>query len=281
MEDVASRAQVELRHREEALQAARREAAKAETEIRSAAATISEAHDLSWLRSAVGVGRLPNQAQNVATQARALDEIRERSVAVLDRLGAFRVQLAAIQEALRSVAGVLRGQDPKAERYVPEIQRWLGKAFSQWFNDEKVKAELLPDATSDIQVDVDKEEVVWSEGDQRKSRPLESFSSGEQAFAYTRARLAVLDEEQPRPANRLIVLDEFGSFIAHDRLSVLLAYLGDRGAAHENDQILVILPLSQDYGLQASRAIGQEKARFVEWAAQVTDHGYLVRELAV
>jgi hypothetical protein len=279
MEDLTSRTQVEMRRREEILQSARRDVAKAEAEIRSAAATILEAHDLSWLRSAVGADRLPRQAQGIEAQAASLDAIKERLSLVLDRLGAFRVQLAAIQEALRSVAGVLRGQDPKAERYVPEIQRWLGKDFSQWFNDEKVKAELLPDATSDIRVDVAKEEVVWSEGEQRKSRPLESFSSGEQAFAYTRARLAVLDEERPRPANRLIVLDEFGSFIAHDRLSVLLAYLAERGASYTGDQILVILPVSQDYSLQASRAIGHERERFEEWAAQVADRDYLVREL--
>ena len=281
MEDVYAETQAELRHQQELVQETRRDAAKAETEIKGAVTTILETHDLSWLRAAVGASRLPRHSQSPEAQIDALDEIRHRLTIVLDRLGAFRVQLAAVQEALRSVAGVLRGQEPNAALYVREIQRWLGEAFSQWFNDEKVRAELLPKATSDIEVDVDKEEVVWSEGNQRRSRPLEGFSSGEQAFAYTRARLAVLDDEQPRPANRLIVLDEFGSFIAHDRLSVLLSYLSERGASHIGDQMLVILPLSQDYGVQAGRALGQEKERLSTWAEEVKDRGYLVRELTI
>ena len=106
--------------------------------------------------------------------------------------------------------------------------RGSGKHFSSWFNNPLVRRELLPSAEGEIVVNLATREVVWTESGSVRSRPLEAFSSGEQAFAYTRARLAVLDEDQNRPPNRLIALDEFGAFIAHDRLTGLLAYLRER-----------------------------------------------------
>jgi hypothetical protein len=278
-ENVNSVAQADLRDRQESVSLVRRELGRAETEIRAVTATISEAHDLSWLRATLGPGQIPRETEDMGAQVHSLDEIRRRLAAVLERLGAFRVQLAAVEEALQSISKVLRKQPPDASLYVPELQRWLGSAFSQWFNDERVRSELLPAATSAISVDVSKAEVSWSEGSQSRSRPLEAFSSGEQAFAYTRARLAVLDDEEPRPANRLIVLDEFGSFIAHDRLSGLLAYLSDRSVEHEGDQMLVILPLSQDYTSQAANAVGEEAERLRRWALDIATRGYLVRAL--
>ena len=98
----------------------------------------------------------------------------------------------------------------------------MGQRFSDWFNNERVRQELLPQAESEIVVDLDAREVLWEENGILRSRPLEAFSSGEQAFAYTRARLGLLDDEDNPPQNRLVVLDEFGAFIAHDRLQQLL-----------------------------------------------------------
>jgi len=141
-----------------------------------------------------------------------------------------------------------------------------------------VRQELLPNAIGEIAVDVERREVTWTERDATRSRPLDAFSSGEQAFAYTRARLAVLDE-QAKPLNRLIALDEFGAFIAHDRLAGLLAYLRDRTRDHPEDQVVVILPLSRDYTQLASNALASEADAFGKLAEEIATRSYAVRLL--
>jgi hypothetical protein len=142
-----------------------------------------------------------------------------------------------------------------------------------------VRAELLPDADGPIHVDLHTAEVRWTESGGERSRPLEAFSSGEQAFAYTRARLAILDEEENPPANRLVALDEFGAFIAHDRLAALLAHLQDRVDDHPSDQVIVILPLTRDYASLAASSVGPDASRYAELERQIAERGYAIQEL--
>jgi hypothetical protein len=186
--------------------------------------------------------------------------------------------MGAVESALRGVGRHLRGQNPETARYLPQLQAWLGRHFSGWFNIPRVRQELLPNAIGEIAVDVERREVTWTERDATRSRPLDAFSSGEQAFAYTRARLAVLDE-QAKPLNRLIALDEFGAFIAHDRLAGLLAYLRDRTRDHPEDQVVVILPLSRDYTQLASNALASEADAFGKLAEEIATRSYAVRLL--
>jgi hypothetical protein len=90
----------------------------------------------------------------------------------------------------------------------------------------------------------------------------------------------VLDEQANRPANRLIVLDEFGAFIAHDRFGALLGYLLERAEHHLEDQVLVILPLSRNYAQLAEASFGDEAERLKALAAEVQAKRYVVQVLA-
>ena len=194
---------------------------------------------------------------------------------LIDRLGDLRHQLNAIENALQGSARQLRGQAVGTAEYVAEIQAWLASTFSAWFNNPRVRRELLPASDDeDIAVDLSTRRVVWSEGGVERSRPLEAFSSGEQAFAYTRARLALLDEDPSPAANRLIVLDEFGAFIAHHLLQGLLTYLKDRTTERQNDQLLLILPLSNDYSQMANSAVGDDAERYETLAKQIRERKY-------
>jgi hypothetical protein len=74
-------------------------------------------------------------------------------------------------------------------------------------------------------------------------------------------------------------LDEFGAFIAYDRLSGLLAYLRERAAQNPSDQVLVVLPLSKDYELLAATAVGAEAEHVARLAAEVATQKYAVEEL--
>lgn len=256
-----------------------RDALRAEAEVRRTVRSLTAPAELGWIQDAFGPTQIPAESAALRQQVAAIDRVRTRMQAVIERLGAHRTQLAAVSAALRGIGRHLRGQDPEATEYVPQLEEWFGSRFSDWFNSDKLRAELLPDADDRISVDVHEREVRWLAKGHERSRPLEAFSSGEQAFAYTRARLAVLDQEVAKAPNRLIVLDEFGAFIAHDRLSGLLSYLQTYVATHPEDQALVILPLSRDYASEAKSSIGLQKEDFQRLAKQVESQRFGVRVL--
>lgn len=265
---------------EENSTAFRREAARAAADVRRVSNIVAAGDEWVWVRASVPPSALPDVDASTSQQLLALDEVRGRLAATVERLGRHRTELGAVEEALRGIARHLRGQQREAREYVPELQAWLGHRFSDWFNNERVRSELLPDADGKVTVDLERRDVEWAAAGAPRSRPLEAFSSGEQAFAYTRARLAVLDEETPRPPNRLIALDEFGAFIAQDRLTGLLAYLRDRCDDHVGDQVLVILPLRQDYAEMSLNAVGSEAERLSRLAEEIEVDGFAVQLLS-
>ena len=261
----------------ESLDARRSELARTESEVQRAWNMLANREDLGWLRDALALE--PSQHTSHEAQARYIESLRGRLDAVLDRLGAARGQLAAVERALIGVGRHIRSQSPDAEVYVEELKTWLGRRFSDWFSNERVRRELLPQAEGEIVVDLEKREVLWFEGEILRSRPLEAFSSGEQAFAYTRARLGLLDDEDNPPQNRLVVLDEFGAFIARDRLQQVFDVLEDRIPQYPTDQVVVILPLARDYEQLRKTALKTEQQGLQEMAEQVASKGYGVREL--
>jgi hypothetical protein len=279
-EQALRRIQLDLVKVQDTVASVRGELARASIEIRMATEALMSDKQLTWIRTTFAQAYpVPIEADTPQQQLARIDAARKISLTVNDRLGELRSQLGAVESALRGVARHLRGMDPQAVRYLPQLQSWMGERFSDWFNNARVRHELLPTAEGDVAVNVGSREVVWTEHDSARSRPLEAFSSGEQAFAYTRARLAILDEEQAKPANRLIVLDEFGAFIAHDRLAGLLAYLQERARENVEDQVLVVLPLSRDYAELAKTAYGNEAERFARLAEEITARQYAVQPL--
>ena len=279
-------AQEVLRESQDRAAGLRRETARAQNEVRAAVATVADGAELAWLRTAISEHLIPAETAGFESQIHSIDKIRDILAAIAERLGSLRAQMGGVETAFESVSKNLRSEAPRSvpdaderEFYLSETYQFLSEQFSRWFNDTRIRREILPLATSDVTVDAKGRDVTWHEGERQRSRPLEAFSSGQQAFAYTRARLAVLDDEPHRPLNRLIVLDEFGSFIAHDLLTGLLNYLVERMGRHVGDQVLVILPLSTDYQEMAERASGDEKVRLQGLAGSVASKNYLVRVL--
>lgn len=273
-------AEVDLKNAKQDLTGLQREIARAEADVRRTIRYLAPSGELGWLYTGNGSQSLSYDHLSLPQQLVTIDRIRARVEAVLERLGKYRTQLGAVETALRGVGRHLRGLPAETAEYVPELEQYFSARFGSWFNSDKVRSELLREADGPIVVDVHEREVRWNENTRDRSRPLEAFSSGEQAFAYTRARLAILDEEQARAPNRLIVLDEFGAFIAHDRLAGLLTYLNDRVADHPGDQVLVILPLSHDYATEAENSIGRQRDELLRIAQQITSRRFAVRVLS-
>jgi len=255
----------------------RRDLARADADVQRALSAVRTSPRLGWLRDGNALTAAPATTTTQALQV--LDPLREVATQVQDRLAGHRAQLGAVVQALRGIASQLRGEDLRADTYVRELQTWFGAQYSEWFSNPTIRKELLPDATGDIVVDLPTAQVQWTEAGIGRTRPLEAFSSGEQAFAYTRARLGTLDDQAARPANRLLVLDEFGAFIAHDRFGALLAYLQQRADTHPEDQVLVILPLSRNYAQLAEATFGDEAAHFAALADQVRTQRYATQVL--
>jgi hypothetical protein len=256
----------------------KRDLAHANAEIQRASQALISDDSLDWLRRGL---ELTGTQTKISPESMLdlLNVARTRIRRAMARLAQHRSQLAAVENGLIGTGEHLRGREPKTQEYLDELESWLGNRFSGWFNIPRVRSELLPDAEGDVIVNLQRREVVWSEGGVEVFRPLEAFSSGDAAFAYTRARLGVLDDEETQALNRFIALDEFGAFMARDRLSGLMAYLQDRADEYPNDQVLVILPLTRDYAEQAATAVGSEADRLNQLAEEIDRDGYATQEL--
>ncbi|WP_419862994.1 hypothetical protein [Candidatus Poriferisodalis sp.] len=250
------------------------------TTIRNAFELLQRDANLSWIRSAIDnqSSRNSDDLEDIHLELNSAQRlIRD----VLERLGKHRRQLEAIEAALQGVARQLRGQPINATEYVEQLQHWLAASFSGRLNDPRVRHELFRDADDDedITVDLATRRVHWSESGSKRSRPLEAFSSGEQAFAYTRARLALLDDPKLPVTNRLVVLDEFGAFIAQHLLSGMLEYLKEWTRERQGVHVLLILPLSNDYSQMSRDSIGERAKRYESLAKRVDDDGYATRTI--
>jgi hypothetical protein len=250
------------------------------TAARNIARTLLTSDDHRWLRKAIGpTDHLTDDAP--AEQYLAVIERAHRyAVAIGERFGGYRNRLLAVSGAIDALATRLRGgpEPSPLQLNVHHTEVWLNQIFSDWFNHDRVREELL-ETSGRVSVDIRQREVRWTDGQTELSRPLEAFSSGQQAFAYTRARLARLDRAPRQVPYRLIVLDEFGAFIALNRLSTLYEHLQERVERDGNDQFLVILPLSRDYDAEAESATEPRRSRLAQHAQDVLTQQYTIREL--
>jgi hypothetical protein len=111
-------------------------------------------------------------------------------------------------------------------------------------------------------------------------RPLEAFSTGEQAFAFTQARILGL-EELPEGQDRLLVLDEFGAFVDADRRDELAAFLATDEVKARASQVLVILPLQSNYEAELEETTGWLRQRYEGRLAQLRESGYIAEQFAL
>ncbi|KQP84570.1 hypothetical protein ASF35_06700 [Aeromicrobium sp. Leaf291] len=101
---------------------------------------------------------------------------------------------------------------------------------------------------------------------------MAGFSTGEQAFAFTQAR--ILDITPSSKPNRLLVLDEFGAFVSADRLPDLAAFLSAPEVEEVANQVLVILPLHVNYELEVEHTTGTLRKSYEMRLAQIRERDY-------
>ncbi|KAB1139319.1 hypothetical protein F7R91_40520 [Streptomyces luteolifulvus] len=231
------------------------------SKVTSTAHFLSQDSEISWLRQAVPqIGRLPDlspadQAEVLTDVAAVIDRARDSLASTYSSLRGMETALGRLGSRIRQPNG-RTGTETDSDR---AAKLWLADEVRQWFESEVVRAALF-NGGRDVRLDPDSLQLSWTAEDgQTNERPLAAFSSGQQAFAYTQAQVARLDRDENAASNRLIALDEFGSFIDAKNMSALASYLQARQVQAPNDQVLVILPLEISPAMASSNGSTNER----------------------
>ncbi|MFZ3557629.1 hypothetical protein [Streptomyces sp. BH055] len=231
------------------------------SKVTATARFLSKEVELSWLRkafpkiSSLRDLSVADQAQVLTEVASSIDNARNCLASTYSSLRGMETALGRLGLRIRQQNGET-GTETVSDR---AAKRWLAAEVRQWFESEVVRAALFNGGTN-VELDPDSLQLSWTAKDgQTHERPLAAFSSGEQAFAYTQAQVARLDRDNNSASNRLIALDEFGSFIDAKNMSALGSYLRGRQAQAPQDQVLVILPLEVSPAIASSDETTNER----------------------
>lgn len=239
----------------------------------------------SWL-TAAAAHLLPASPAADLTTARQLGRLRTVIDRARDVLQAAVSTLTALEQPLESMSRAIEKNDVGRLRSSAPVQALYDRLlamyeaeFTSRFRTREI-ADALFDGAESVSLDLKSLSVSWTMSDgATRNRPLEAFSSGERAFAYTLARLESLAIEPTH--NRAIALDEFGAFVARDRLDRLVRFLHNRILGSVAQQVLIILPLTQDYAGQIDSTTGEWHEVVVRRAEAVTSHGYFAEQFEV
>ncbi|MFG1862362.1 AAA family ATPase [Microbispora bryophytorum] len=255
------------------LASATREAKKYLNGVHQVVAELATNDSYVWLNRA-----LPSLAkvQELSTdeQMRLLDEL-------LNRVKSARGVIDDTKRAIETLSAQLKGLAATIEHpehsltngvYDPSLAAaWLAEEARAWLDDESMK-EALFGGGDDVRFDPRNLTLSWSLDGERFTRPLAGFSSGEQAFAYTRAQLLQLERDSVSTPNRLIALDEFGAYLDGRRIADLVEDLRKRNKRVPDDQVVLILPTSLN-APPSPNAIGTDRR------AMLARHGYYAESL--
>jgi ABC-type molybdenum transport system ATPase subunit/photorepair protein PhrA len=266
-----------LRHISDLHRAAVLEAERDQAELRSIVSALHTEGRYAWVGTLTT--KLPKPEQSLTEQLTYLDRLKSALTAADRRFDEVRTLFVSARRGLGAVSASLRGQDPASDWRLTRLRGWLEQQAEGWFSDSAVAEALLGKDVTNISVDLESGQIAWvTSDDEARSKPLESLSSGEQAFAFTQARLALASQQSGSAANRLIALDEFGAFVSTNRMQQLSEFLQHWRRDHATDQILLILPANQDYAALARAATGDRAIRYRRMAKSLDDNEYLVEE---
>jgi hypothetical protein len=209
--------------------------------------------------------------------------LHDTSVKVRDDVGRLRDTLDSLEQALKATADAVGVRGPTAtltaRQLGSEVLTVMARRLERDFNQIEIREALFSGGVID-RIDLSRLEVTWREADGRlQVKPFEAFSSGEQAFAYTRARIeSVANIAAER---KIVALDEFGAFLARDRLERLLDFLRTNVVGRLADQVILVLPLALDYPKQEQITTGPLKAEYARRAREVEVRGYFTVDASV
>ncbi|MFQ1000493.1 hypothetical protein [Modestobacter sp. SSW1-42] len=186
------------------------------------------------------------------------------------RAQAFSQRLDALVTA---VAGLeYAAQSKNRSAYRDAIDAMVERDALADFADAAIREALFEGGTP-VAVDLQRGTITWdTPTGSRREKPLSTFSSGEQALGFIRARLRQLADSAV--GDRIVFLDEFGAFLAADRRHPLAELLRGDELSNLSDQVVIVLPLQVDYRAQLGEVTGALKTTYERRADSVDRHGY-------
>jgi hypothetical protein len=276
--DAADKLQPEYGLADEQLRRASAELASLSEQVSRLVVGLHDRPEFEWL--AAGAATLvPAPADPFESKLNMLERLAAAVRAADARLEGIRQAPLSVSFALAALARDLRGAREDAKPpLMPAMTNWLEGRATDWFAEESVRNFVLPEAHGEVIVDLEGRRVLGHHEDGSPiSKPLEGFSSGEQAFAFTQAQLALLDHRSSgAAAQRLVILDEFGAFIAAKGRQQLAAQLRHWSETHPSDQIVVILPTTQDYEALAASASKDRRKQLLKHASDLAQNEYFI-----
>lgn len=230
---------------------------------------------IPWLpvsiRQVLARGDDQQRQQALLSLRTAVGVVRESLYLVRDRFDKLVIASRHLAEEVGR-----RDRISSAVAFLPELAEEMGERLRSEFDQEEISSALF-DGGELQSIDLRNLEAQWVTKDgELRSRPFEAFSSGERVFAYTRARIervALIEAEY-----KVIALDEFGAFLARDRLERLASYLRDAVAGSIADQIIIVVPLAANYEAQAKVTSGDLGERFARRAAEIESRFYFAED---
>lgn len=203
----------------------------------------------------------------------ALSELAGRAQAFTERTRRSLNTVQTIRILLKEIAKGDEGGDIGSSELADTIYQSLNERLRGRLSSHAI-AEALFEGEELRAVDLRRRTVRWGSGEKQTVRPIESFSTGEQAFAFTQARILAL-EELPEDRDRLLALDEFGAFVAANRRGLLADFLDGGAVRARASQVLVILPLRSNYQDELPETRGRLKELYERRIEQLESDGYI------
>lgn len=233
----------------------------------------------SWLKAITD-----NQPLFRASGEPDLERYRRVRAAVLEGLASIR-EAGVLLSRLEGLCRSYFDTRPTGSSALDEPSRALREPFSRMLASrllEGLRSASIRDRLFDggevTELDPATKTLTIKHGDGRvENRPMSSYSTGEQAFAFTQAR--ILDIQPTAEPNRLLVLDEFGAFVSADRMPDLADFLASDPVREIADQVVVILPLQVNYEVEVENTTGSLRERYEARLAQIRQRGYCAVEL--
>jgi hypothetical protein len=263
---IEARSEDELAQRDLAI--ARRQLADLDHEVRVAAMAASRAAEelasrpdlLAKLGLSENGSVGPDTAERLASSVHTVDR----------RLDDVANTLAALAEAADRVAV---GDHQRGRLFAEAFVAAAGEQLRADLDTPAIRTVMFDDQPL-LELDLDERVLRWMDaGGEHQERPLAAFSTGEQAFAFTQARIREL--EPPAAPDRLLVLDEFGAYVSADRMRHLAEFLYEGDVQAVASHVLVILPLQTNYAAELSETRGDLRKRYEDRVEQLDARGYI------
>jgi hypothetical protein len=246
-----------------------------EHEIRPTLREFYSVADFAWLTSA-----LPDwdelDSWTTDDLIAFIGRLHRASAKLRNDLADLRGTLDALQVALNAIADAVgksdSAEDLSAHRFAAPVRRVMARRLEADLDRPEIRRALFGGGSLE-EIDLIDLKVTWRDPeDNLQVRPFEAFSSGERAFAYTRARIESVANVAAH--HKVVALDEFGAFLARDRLESLMEFLRNSVIGKLAEQVLLVLPLTMNYEEQTEITQGPLQNEYKRRAEEVAARGY-------